>query len=103
MAVVFEATIKMDENDQWYIELKDTLDERVKIAKDLDEFEKNVEELGDDYGGHIDEVKWLKDDDVPEVAMDEIRMKMAEQRAKIEEEMGEPITPYAVKDEDESK
>ena len=100
MAVVFEATIKMNDSDDWYIELKDTLDERVKNCKDLDEFAKSVEELGADYGGHVDEVKWLKDDDVPEVAIDEIRMKMAEQRAQIEEQTGEPITPYAVKDEE---
>jgi len=100
MSVIFEATIKMDDSDNWFIELKDILDGRVKKCKDLDEFSKAVEELGDDYGGHVDEVKWLKDDDVPEQAMDEIRVKMAEQRAKIEEQTGEPITPYAVKDEE---
>jgi hypothetical protein len=32
--------------------------------------------------------------------MDDIRIKMAEQRAEIEEKVGEPITPYAVKDEE---
>ena len=100
MAVVFEATIKMNDSDEWYIELKDILDGRLKVCKDLDEFATNVEELGADYGGHVDEVKWLKDDDVPEVAIDEIRVKMAEQRAQIEEQTGEPITPYAVKDEE---
>jgi len=100
MAVTFEATIKMDNNDNWFIRLRDTLDDRVEDCKDLEEFSKKVEELGDDYGGHVDEVKWLKDDDVPETAMDEIRMKMAEQRAEIEEKIGEPLTPYAVKDEE---
>ena len=100
MSVVFEATIKMNDNDEWFIQIKDTLDGRVEDCKDLDEFAKKVEELGADYGGHVDEVKWLKDDDVPEIAMDEIRMKIAEQRAEIEEKTGEPITPYAVKDEE---
>jgi len=101
MSVVFEARIKINDNDEWYIELKDVLDGRIKISQDLDEFEKNVEELGDDYGGHVDEVKWLKDDDVPEVAMDELRVKMAEHRAKIEEKLGEPLTPYAIKKDEE--
>ena len=103
MAVVFEATIKMNDNDNWFIHLRDTLDDRVEDCKDLDEFAKKVEELGDDYGGHVDEVKWLKDDNVPEAAMDEIRMKMAEQRAAIEEKTGEPITPYAVKKDEETE
>lgn len=95
MAVIFQATIKMNSNLEWYIELKDTVDGRVEECKDIDEFAKKVEELGDDYGGHIDEVKWLKDDNVPEQVMDELRVKMAEHRAEIEEKTGETITPLA--------
>ena len=98
MAVIFEARIKMD-GLNWYIELQDMTDGRLTNCVDLDDFAKKVQELGDDYGGNIDEVKWLKDDDVPEQAMDEIRVKMAEHRASIEEETGENITPIAVKDE----
>lgn len=100
MSVVFNAVIKIDENEKWFIELTDTVDGRVKICKDLDEFATNVEELGQDYGGHVDEVQWSKDDDVPPFIIDEIRIKMAEQRAKIEEQTGEPITPYATKKEE---
>jgi len=94
MAVVFEARIKMD-NLSWYIELQDMTDGRVTNCIDLDEFSKKIQEFGDDYGGHIDEVRWSKDDDVPEQAMDEIRAKMAQQRADIEEQTGTPITPVA--------
>ena len=93
MAVIFTATIKMDEKNEWFIELKDETDGRAEICFDMDEFETNIEKLGDDYGGHIDEVKWQKDENVPPVVMDEIRVIMAERRAKIEEERGEPITP----------
>jgi hypothetical protein len=100
MSVVFEATIKMNDNLQWYIELKDTVDGRVEECKDLDEFSKNIEKLGDDYGGHVDEVKWLKDDNVPEQVIDEMRVKMAEHRASIEEDTGTNITPVATKKED---
>ena len=95
MAVVFQATIKMNSNLEWYIELKDTVDGRVEECQDVEEFAKKVEELGDDYGGRIDEVKWLKDENVPEQVMDELRVKMAEHRAEIEEKTGETITPLA--------
>ena len=93
--VIFEATIKNDKAGGWFIELKDTQDGRVEICKDLDEFEEKIEMLGDDYGGHIDEVRWLKDDDLHPAAMDQIRALMAEKRAKIEEERGDFITPVA--------
>jgi len=102
MAVVFTSTIKLDDSDKWFIELKDITDEddiRTEVCFDLDEYESKIEELGADYGGHIDEVKWLKDDNVPPFVLDEIRLKMAEQRAKIEEKLGEPITPVAEKKE----
>ena len=91
MAVVFEATIKMDDTDNWYIELKDTVDGRLESCLNIEELEKKVEEFGQDYGGHVDEVKWLKDDDVLPPVMDDVRLKMAEQRTKIEELTGETI------------
>jgi len=99
MAVVFEARIKMDDL-KWYIELQDMTDGRLTNCIDLDDFSKKVQEFGDDYGGNIDEVKWLKDDDVPEQAMDEIRAKMAVHRASIEEETGENVTPIVVEDKE---
>ena len=99
MSVVFEATIRVDETENWYIELKDLVDGRIVHCLTIEELEKKVEELGADYGGHIDEVKWLKDDNVPPFVLDEIRLKMAEQRAKIEEKLGELITPVAEKKE----
>ena len=98
--VIFEATIKNDKASGWFIELKDTEDGRVEICKDLDEFEEKIEQMGDDYGGHIDEVRWLKDDDLHPAAMDEIRALMAEKRAKIEEERGDFITPVATPKEE---
>lgn len=76
MAVIFQSTIKMDENLNWYIELIDTTDGRVEICKDMDEYSSKIEQLGADYGGNIDEVKWLSDDNVTPHAMDEIRQDM---------------------------
>ena len=95
MGVVFEAVIKVDETLNWYIELTDTVDGRVHNCLDMDEFSQKVEDFGGDYGGNIDEVKWSKDEDVPEQVIDELRVKMAEHRESIEEETGNKITPVA--------
>ena len=83
MAVVFESTIKNDGLGGWYIELKDTTDERVEICKDIKEYEEKIEKLGEDYGGRIDEVKWLKDKDVDELIMNEVRIQMQEAKEKL--------------------
>ena len=93
MSVIFESTIKMAEgsNEDWYIELKDTVDDRVEICKDLAEYSKKVEELGSDYGGNIDEVRWMKDDNVPLPVMDSIRFEMSKLQKEIEEETGKPL------------
>jgi hypothetical protein len=100
MAIVFEAKIYVDENKKWFIELKDTEDGRIMVCNTLDELETNIEALGNDYGGHVDEVKWLRDENVPEVVMDELRVLMAQHREKIEAERGEVITPVVEKKEE---
>jgi len=98
MAVVFEAKICVnDDRESWFIELKDTVDGKIMLCNTLEELETNVEQLGEEYGGHIDEVRWTKENDVPEIIMDEIRVQMAEHRETIESERGESITPM-VKD-----
>jgi hypothetical protein len=91
MAVVFESTIKINEDREWYIEIKDTLDGRVEICKTIEDYSKKIEELGSEYGGHIDEVNWNKDENVPPHFMDEIRIAMAKQQAEIEEETGKSL------------
>ena len=94
MSVIFESTIKMVEgsNEDWYIELKDCVDDRVEICKDLSEYSKKVEELGADYGGNIDEVIWSKADNVPPNIMDSIRFEMSKLQREIEDETGTSIT-----------
>ena len=92
MAVIFESRVKLtDDRSGWCIELKDTVDDRVVICANLEEYQVQMKELGDDYGGNIDEVKWSKDDDVPFHFMDEIRQGMANIQAEIEETTGEPL------------
>ncbi len=91
MAVIFESTIKVDALGEWFIELKDTVDGRVEICKNMQEYADKIQELGNDYGGNIDEVKWSKDDDVAPNIMNEIREEMAVQQAQIEEQTGKPL------------
>lgn len=85
MGVVFESVIKFSNDKEWFIELKDTVDGRVEVCKDLDEYAEKVEKLGEDYGGHIDEIKWSKDDNVPPFIMDEIRQGMAKFQSEMDE------------------
>ncbi len=92
MAVIFESCVKLnEEKTAWCIELKDTVDDRVVVCKSLEEYQEQMKELGDDYGGNIDQVIWSKDDDVPFHFMDEIRQGMANIQAEIEEQLGEPL------------
>ncbi len=91
MAVIFESTIKVDAMGDWYIELTDTVDDRVVICKNMQEYADKIQELGNDYGGNIDEVKWSKADDVAPNIMNEIREEMALQQAQIEEQIGKPL------------
>jgi len=93
LSVIFESTIKMaqDSREDWYIELKDTMDGRVETCKDLLEYSKKVEELGALYGGNIDEVRWGKDDNVPPYIIDAVRFEMSKLQKEIEDEIGEPL------------
>jgi hypothetical protein len=84
MGVIFESVIKIDETGKWFIELTDTVVNRMAVCNDLDEYSRKVEDFGGDYGGHIDEVKWSKDENVPPHTMDEIRLEMSKHQEEIE-------------------
>ena len=98
MSVIFEAKICVNEDESWFIELKDTVVGNIMLSNTLEELETNIELMGEQYGGHIDEVRWLKEENVPEIVMDELRVKMAEHRETIENERGTAITPMAGED-----
>jgi hypothetical protein len=80
MMVIFEAIIKNDGLGGWFIELNDTVSNNKAICKNVKELEEKVEDFGSEYGGHVDEIKWIKDDDVSEQCMNEIRIQMEEYR-----------------------
>jgi len=92
LSAIFESTIKMvqDSREDWYIELKDLIEEKVEICADLQEYSKKIEELGALYGGNI-EVKWSKDMNVPPYVMDTLRFEMSKLQREIEEETGESL------------
>jgi len=92
MSVIFESCIKVDPDGKWYITLTDTVDNRVEVCRDLDEYSQKVEDFGSDYGGNIDEVKWSKDDDVPPQTIDEIRLEMSKHQEDINNNTEKNIT-----------
>lgn len=77
MSVIFESRIRCNRIGEVYIELKDLVDGRVEICDNVDDYALKIEKLGEDYGGHIDEVKWFVDDDVPPAELDKIRLSMS--------------------------
>lgn len=84
MSVIFESVIKCNDLGFAYIELKDTVTHRIEICNDLEDFSKKIEELGSDYGGRIDEVKWSADDNVPQSEIDKIKLAMLKYQEEIE-------------------
>lgn len=97
MSAIFESTIKMAQGskEDWYIELRDAIEEKIEICADLEEYSKKIEELGTPYGGNI-EVKWDKDMNVPPYVMDTIRFEMSKLQREIEEETGESLIKEGV-------
>jgi len=91
MSLVFESKIKVDDKNEWFIELTDTSDGRVEICTNMDEYKEKFELMGEDYGGNIDEVRWSQDDNVPPFHIDEIRQAMAGLQAEVEEKIGRPL------------
>ena len=76
MSVIFESVIKLNRLKFAYIELTDTVTGKVEICNDLTEFSKKIEELGSEYGGRIDQVKWSADKNVPQSEIDKIKLAM---------------------------
>ena len=55
---------------------KDTVINKIEICNDLEEFSKQIENLGSTYGGRIDEVKWSQDKNVSDEQYSEINAGM---------------------------
>jgi len=86
MAVIFTSVIKNDKKGGWFIELTDTMDNRIEWCLNLEEYAQKIEQMGADYGNDI-EVKWSSDSDVHPASLDELRIEMAEFQRKYQEEI----------------
>ncbi len=86
MAVKFVSTIKEDGIGGWYIELVDTLDNRVATCKDIKQYEDAIEQMGDDYGADI-EVEWKKDENVTTAHFEEVKIAIASYQQKYNQEV----------------
>lgn len=87
MSVMFESTVKNSDDGGWYIELRDTIIERVEICKDLEEFEKMIVEMSQEYGGRVDEVKWISDPSLSPLNMQKVRVSMMEYHEKYKDQL----------------
>jgi len=85
--VVFEALVKNNKNGGWFIELKDTTDGRMVICNDLKEFEIKIQELGEDYGGRVDEVKWISHENLSPENEQKLRVGMMEYHEKYKDQL----------------
>lgn len=87
MEVVFEALVKNDDRGGWLIELKDTVDDRVVICNNLEEFETKIQELGEDYGGKVDQVKWISHEDLSPQNEQKLRVAMIKYHEKYKDQL----------------
>jgi hypothetical protein len=85
--VVFEALVKNNEDGGWFIELKDTTDQRVVVCNDLKEFEVKIQELAEDYGGRVDEVNWISHESLSPQNEQKLRVAMMEYHEKYKDQL----------------
>ena len=88
MAVKFISYVDQNENGAWFIKLTDTLGESSVICKDLEEYEKQISELGGEYGNEI-EVEWQKSNTLSPANYQDINEKMALMQQKYRAEIDE--------------
>ena len=86
MAVKFISHVEQDKLGNWFIKLTDTLEETEVICKDLDEYSKQIEEMGGEYGGDI-EVVWTRDPLLTPSNYQDLSDKMAKMQQKHQEEI----------------
>jgi hypothetical protein len=86
LAVKFISYVDQNEQGDWYIKLTDTLGEESVICNDLDEYEKQIQKMGEDYGNDI-EVAWSKSDTLSPANYQDINEKMAIMQQKYQSEI----------------
>ena len=86
MAVKFISHVDQNGVGEWFIKLTDTLEESSVICNNIEEYEKQIEEQGAEYGGEI-EVTWTRSNLLSPANYQDLQEKMAELQEKYKEEI----------------
>jgi hypothetical protein len=86
MAVKFISHVEQNGVGEWFIKLTDTLEETDVICNDLEEYAKQIEELGGEYGGEI-EVVWTRSNLLSPANHHDLQEKMAIMQEKYQDEI----------------
>lgn len=97
MAVKFISYVDEDVFGNWFIELTDTLEETTVVCKDLEQYKKNIEELGSKYAADI-EVVWTKSKTLSPKNYQDLSNKMEE----LQKEYKDEIEQISQQNQDES-
>lgn len=54
MPIIFESIVKSDKKNGWFIQLRDTQDNRVLICEDLAEYETKMQKFEEKYKDDIE-------------------------------------------------
>jgi hypothetical protein len=92
MEVIFDATIKMNDDDTgWYIELEDSDTGEVEKCDSMEIFEEKLDNMSEKYSGRLDEVRRSKDEDVSPFYLNEVRLGLIAMEEQINREKEELI------------
>ena len=86
MAVKFISHVDQNDVGEWFIKLTDTLEESTVICNNMEEYTKQIEELGGEYGGDI-EVVWTRSQLLTPANYQDIQEKMAKMQEEYQEEI----------------
>ncbi len=84
-AIILETVIKSNPIGRWYLEIRDSEEERTEICLDLDEYSQKIEDMGAIYGGDV-EVAWSAEENVTQIQINEVRQAMMMYEQKLQEE-----------------
>ena len=87
-AVKFISYVEPDGLGGWYIKLKDTFDNTEVICKNMDEYKKNLESMGEEYGNDI-EVEWNRSNKLTPASIEDLLDKMAKMQEEYEKEIND--------------
>jgi len=91
-AIILETVIKANPIGRWYLEIRDSEEDRTEICLDLDEYAQKIEDMGAIYGGDV-EVAWSSEENVTQIQINEVRQAMIMYEQKLQEEQANQNNP----------